>query len=95
MAKAKRASDVKRLTDIPNVGPRIAHDFLLLGIKDPRELKDKDAYTLYEKLERITGVRHDPCVLDTYMAVTDFMNGAPPRPWFWYTKDRKKRYGQG
>ncbi len=93
--KAKTAHEVKQLTDIPNVGPRIAHDFFLLGIRTPKELKNKDAFTLYKKLEKITKSRHDPCVLDTYMAVIDFMNGAPARPWFWYTKERKKRYGQG
>ncbi len=93
--KAKTAHEVKKLTDIPNVGPRIADDFKTLGISDPKSLKKQDAYALYKKLERITKSRQDPCVLDTYMAVIDFMNGAPARPWFWYTKDRKKRYGQG
>ena len=93
--KAKSSHEVKKFTDIPNVGPRIARDFVLLGIHTPRGLMGKDAYTLYKKLERITGVRHDPCVLDTYMAVVDFMNGASSHPWFWYTKQRKKRYGQG
>lgn len=93
--KAKRAQDAVRLTDIPNVGPRIAADFFLLGVQKPQDLSTQDPYLLYKKLERITGVRHDPCVLDTYMAVIDFMNGAPTHPWFWYTKKRKKLYGQG
>lgn len=93
--KAKRAHEAVKLTDIPNVGPRIAEDFHLLGIRTPLDLVSKEAYTLYKKLERITGVRHDPCVLDTFMAVIDFMRGAPPRPWFAYTRERKKRYRQG
>ncbi len=93
--KAKSSHEVKKFTDIPNVGPRIARDFVLLGVHTPQNLAKQDAYTLYKKLERITGVRHDPCVLDTFMAVTDFMGGAPARPWFWYTKQRKKLHGQG
>ena len=93
--KARTSNSVRHFTDIPNVGPRIARDFFLLGIREPQELKKKDAYALYKKLERITGVHQDPCVLDTYIAVIDFMNGAKARPWFSYTKERKKRYGQG
>jgi hypothetical protein len=93
--KARVQSDVKKLEDIPNVGPRIARDFFLLGIREPKELKKCDAYSLYKKLERITGVQQDPCVLDTYIAVIDFMNGAPARPWFYYTKTRKQKHGNG
>lgn len=93
--KAHTREAVKKLTDIPNVGPRIARDFFLLGIHEPRELARRDAYTLYKELERVTGTRQDPCVLDTYIAVIDFMNGAPRRPWFFYTPLRKKRYGKG
>jgi len=93
--KAHTREAVKKLTDIPNVGPRIAHDFFLLGIREPRELARRDAYTLYKELERVTGTRQDPCVLDTYIAVIDFMSGAPARPWFYYTPLRKRKYGQG
>ncbi len=81
---------VLKLTDIPNVGPRIADDFVLLGIKKPKDLIGKDPFALYKKLCRVTGTRHDPCVLDTFMAVTDFMNGAPARPWWYYTKTKKR-----
>ena len=36
-----------------------------------------------------TGKRQDPCVLDTFMAATDFMRGAEPAPW-WPTRPRKR-----
>lgn len=90
--KAKNADGVKKFTDIPNVGPRIARDFLTLGIKTPKALKGKKALSLYTDLCKKTKVRHDPCVLDTFMAVVDFMNGAPQKPWWFYTPERKKRY---
>jgi hypothetical protein len=32
-------------------------------------------------------------VLDTFLAATDFMRGAPPRPWWDYTAQRKRDYG--
>jgi hypothetical protein len=90
--KAKSAREVTKFTDIPNVGPAVAADFVVLGLIQPTELVGKDALSLYKKLCKVTGVRHDPCVLDTFMAVVDFMNGAPARPWFAYTSQRKKLY---
>ena len=90
--KAKNAQEVIRFEDIPNVGKAMTKDFLLLGIKNPKDLKNKDAFVLYKKLCKISGALQDPCVLDTYMAVIDFMNGAPARPWWFYTKERKKKY---
>jgi hypothetical protein len=90
--KAARASDVKTFEQIPNIGKKMAEDFRQLGIKTPAELKRKNALTLYNTMCRMTGTRQDPCVLDTYMAAIDFMNGAPARPWYAYTAERKRRY---
>lgn len=90
--KVKNTVEVSILTDIPNVGPAIKRDFALIGIHSPKALVGKDAYKLYQKLCQVTGVRHDPCVLDTFIAAIDFMNGAPARPWWEYTKERKNRY---
>ena len=89
--KAIRADEVKRFEDIPNVGKRMADDFRQLGIKNPADLKKKKAITLYRKMCVIAG-RQDPCVLDTYMAAVDFMNGASAKPWWAYTKERKRQY---
>ena len=92
--KAKNARDVKKFTDIPNVGPAMERDFNLLGIKNPQDLKGKDAFILYKKMCKITGSRQDPCVLDTYLAVIAFMNGGEARPWWEYTEERKREYGE-
>jgi Pathogenicity locus len=90
--KATHASEVKRFTDIPNIGPAAAKDFVLLGIKSPAELSKHDAFALYTQLCKITKTRQDPCVLDTLMAAIDFMQGASARPWWHYTAQRKHRY---
>lgn len=90
--KARAAKDVKKFTDIPNVGPRIAGDFVKLGIKEPSGLKGKDPYVLYKKLCVKTKARQDPCVLDVFMAVTDFMNGGMAKDWWRFTDIRKKKY---
>ncbi len=90
--KAKSADLAQKLSDIPNIGPAMIKDFNLLGIKVPADLKGKDAFDLYKKICKKTGYRHDPCVLDTYMAAVDFMNGAPAKFWWRYTKTRKEKY---
>lgn len=82
-----------RLTDLPNVGPACAKDLVLLGIHSPTDLRGKDPLTLYRTLCAITGVRHDPCVLDVFMSLTRFIGGDAPKPWWAYTAERKKRYG--
>jgi hypothetical protein len=90
--KAKTSTEVKKFQDIPNIGPAVEKDFAALGLKAPKYLVGKDPLKLYKKMCQISGVRQDPCVLDTYMAAIDFMNGAPARPWWSYTKTRKKQY---
>ncbi|ARN23820.1 mitomycin resistance protein [Piscinibacter gummiphilus] len=91
--KARHASDCERLEQLPNIGPALAADLRLIGIQHPRELHDQDAYTLYRRLCEATGQRQDPCVLDTFIAATDFMRGAAPAPWWAYTAQRKARFG--
>lgn len=83
-------TNVKSLQDIPNIGPRCAADLVRIGISRPAQLVGKDGLTLYRKLCRHDGVRHDPCVADTFMAAVGYMNGAPKRNWWWYTPRRKK-----
>ena len=90
--KARSANLAKKFIDIPNIGPRMAADFEMLGFSKPSDLTGQDPFKLYREICAITGHRHDPCVLDTYMAAVDFMNGAPARGWWKYTAERKKRF---
>ncbi|MFO1341271.1 MAG: helix-hairpin-helix domain-containing protein [Burkholderiaceae bacterium] len=92
--KAASASECHALEQLPNVGPAMAGDLRLLGLNHPADLRGRDAYALYRALERATGQRQDPCVLDTFMAIVDFMNGAAPKPWWAYTAERKQLHGQ-
>jgi Pathogenicity locus len=82
--------DVKKLEDLPNVGPATAADFRLLGISKPEQLIGKDPFQLYEKLCQRTGVQHNPCVIDVFIATTRFMGGEPAKPWWKYTAERKR-----
>lgn len=92
--KAASAAECRALEQLPNIGPALAADLRLIGIRHPRDLVDKDAFALYRSLCAATGQRQDPCVLDTFMAATDFMRGAPAAPWWRYTAQRKATFGQ-
>lgn len=87
---AKTVREVARLEDLPNVGPAVAGDLRRLGITTPAGLPGRDPYALYDDLCRITGHRHDPCVLDTFIAAVRYMEGAPKRPWWKYTAEHKR-----
>jgi len=80
---------LKKLTDLPNIGKAMAEDLALLGINIPDDLIGKDPIALYQQLCAITNAHHDPCVLDVFMSITDFMNGGPARPWWEFTPQRK------
>jgi hypothetical protein len=88
----ERASrrDLARLEDIPNVGPAVAADLRRLGILSPEALLGRDPYEMYDDLCRITAQRHDPCLLDTFIAAVRYMGGAPKKPWWKYTTERKR-----
>ena len=92
--KAASAGECRALEQLPNIGPSLAADLRLIGIHHPRELRGKDAFVLYQRLCAATGERQDPCVLDTFMAATDFMSGAPAAPWWKYTAQRKAWFRQ-
>lgn len=85
--------DTASLQLLPNIGPALAADLESVGVHCPRDLIGRDAFALYQALCVKTGRRQDPCVLDTFMAVIDFMQGAPAAPWWRYTPQRKRLYG--
>ena len=91
-AKVKR-DKVHLLTDLPNIGQAMANDLEVIGITKPDQLTGQDPLRLYERLCLESGVRQDPCVLDTFISVTRFMSGDVAQPWWAYTKERKRLYG--
>ena len=84
---------LRRFSDLPNIGPASATDFVLLGFKHPLELKGADPLELYYTLCRLTNSYQDPCVLDVFISVVDFLDDNPPRAWWHFTAYRKDRYG--
>jgi hypothetical protein len=87
-----QATDRKlaRLEDIPNVGKAIAADLRLLGLERPDDLKGRDPYDLYDRINAATGQRQDPCLLDTFIAAVRYVEGGPRLPWWAFTAERKR-----
>jgi hypothetical protein len=44
---------------------------------------------MFEQLCAITRSNQDPCVIDVFLAVTDFVNGGEPKTWWSFTAERK------
>jgi hypothetical protein len=62
----------------------------LLGIDTPAQLRGRSPFEMYEALCTLTGQRHDPCVIDVFIACVRYMEGAPAKPWWAYTSERKR-----
>ena len=76
--------------DLPNVGPATEADLHVLGIQKPEQLVGPDAYEMHERLCRLTKVKHDPCVIDVFLAIVHFVNGGLAKPWWDFTEERKR-----
>ncbi len=92
MKKQSRPEDIRFLEEIPNIGESIAEDLRCLGIKDPQDLKTKNAYELYVKLCRKTKSYQDPCVLDVFLSAIYFMKGKGTKMWWEFTPERKRNF---
>ena len=88
VVKTVSRSEITDVQQIPNIGPSIAADLRLIGVSSPHDLVGKNPYAMYDELCRITGVRHDPCLLDVFIAAVRFMAGEPAKPWWKYTPER-------
>jgi hypothetical protein len=88
--KATSIQNAQRLEDMPNIAKQIAADLRTLGYMHPTDLARKDPYEMYDRLCAITGIRQDPCLLDTFIAATRFADGGPAVPWWAYTTERKQ-----
>ena len=84
---------LRQLRDLISVGPAIERDFHRLGIRSVPQLAKQDPRKLYSRLERLTGTRQDPCVLDTFhAAVAQARNPRLPVEkcqWWYWSRKRK------
>ena len=81
----------RELRTIPGVGPSIATDLEMLGIRRIKDLKGKSPERMYERLCDASGTRIDPCVLYVFRCAVYYASVRTPKPellkW-WNWKDR-------
>jgi hypothetical protein len=82
---------LKRLQEIPNVGPAVARRLAELGFDGVDALRGQDPEDLFARTEAARGRPEDPCLLDTYRAVVAFADTGDDRPWHAFSKERLGR----
>jgi pathogenicity locus Cdd1 protein len=80
-------ADLQRLS---GVGPSIARDLVSLGFRRADQLRGQDPLKLYHRLERLTGSRQDPCVLDTFACAVWHAEHPRAKPRKWWEWSRKR-----
>lgn len=89
MAISKPKAAKSPLAQLKNIGPAMLGDFEVLGIKTLEQLAAEEPYPLYRRLEKKTGQRQDPCVLDTFMAAIHQARTGEALDWWTFTPRRK------
>lgn len=59
-------NEPRELHQLISVGPAVLRDFRLLGIESVAALARRSPERMYRQLNRLTGRRQDPCVLDVF-----------------------------
>ncbi len=90
MSQPRRQTGSDDLTSIPGVGPTIARNLRLMGIRRVADLTGADPERLYTKLERTLGEPVDRCALYVLRTVVYFASRtrhAPEKLKWWNWKD--------
>lgn len=95
-ARARRVG-TDALRTLPGVGPSIATDLRRLGIRSVADLGRRDPERLYARLNELTGVRQDPCVLYVFRCAVYAARSSRPKAHllkWWNWKDRRLPAGR-
>ena len=89
--RAVPKTTIARLSIIPGVGPSIAADLALLGIREVADLRGRNPESLYADFCEEVGHHVDRCLLYTFRCAVYFASESQPDPellkW-WNWKDR-------
>jgi len=81
---------LKELQKIPGIGKACALDLWNIGIRSIPELKNQNPTLLYQRLNKLSGVTHDICMLYTFRCAVYFATEEEHETrklnW-WYWKD--------
>ena len=91
MPASRRSRTSDELQQIPGIGPSLAADLRRLGVRRIRDLAAADPEAMYGRLNRITGIRQDPCVLYAFRCAVYYASRrrhVPALLLWWNWKDR-------
>ncbi len=77
------------LLSLRNVGKATLKDLELLDISTIEQLAQADPNELYERIQKLTGQKHDPCVWDVFAAIIHEARTGEKTPWYAWSKIRK------
>jgi len=90
---SKGEGSVRKLSDLRGIGPAMLKDFEMLGVHSVAQLASQEGDLLYDRLNKLTGTRQDPCVLDTFRcAVAQARDPELPSEmtnWWYWSRKRK------
>jgi predicted flap endonuclease-1-like 5' DNA nuclease len=92
---ARKTATKDSLLALRNIGPAMRRDLTLLGVRSAAHLARHEPDRLYQRLQKITGQRHDPCVWDTFAAAVHQARTGEALPWWHFTARRKQRMAAG
>lgn len=82
---------LKELQVIPGIGKACALDLWNLGIRKVSDLKRKNPKTLYNRSNKLAGIKQDPCLLYTFRCAVYFASEkrlSKEKLNWWYWKDK-------
>lgn len=88
----EKSAVLKELQQIPGIGKACSLDLWNIGIRKITDLKDKNPEKLYVKLNQVTGVIHDICMLYTFRCAVYYASAPkhdPKKLKWWYWKDKE------
>jgi hypothetical protein len=94
--KLRKIEALRRLQELPGIGPSLADDLFKLGYQVPEDLHEANPVAMFTRLEELTGSAQDPCVYDAFQCAVYFASTEDPEPLLsqWWTWSRLRKEGR-
>ncbi len=82
---------LKQFQIIPGIGKACSLDLWNIGLRSIADLEGQNPNDLYEKLNKVTGAKHDICMLYTFRCAVYYateQNHDKDKLNWWYWKDK-------
>jgi hypothetical protein len=89
--KSDKEDRLKQLQSIPGIGKACSIDLWNIGIRNISDLAGQNPGVLYDRLNTLSGVKHDICMLYTFRCAVYFASKddhEKEKLNWWYWKDK-------